>query len=98
MQNNLATDEEKMRNISTNLKIISWNVNSIRARLPILELLLKKEQPDVLLLQETKCTNERFPKIPGYHKALFGQKSYNGVAILSKKPLKDIEYFEKDFK
>ena len=96
MQNNLATDEEKMRNISTNLKIISWNVNSIRARLPILELLLKKEQPDVLLLQETKCTNERFPKIPGYHKALFGQKSYNGVAILSKKPLKDIEYFEKD--
>jgi exodeoxyribonuclease-3 len=96
MRNNLATDEEKMINKSTNLKIISWNVNSIRARMPILELLLEKEQPDVLLLQETKCTDERFPKIPGYHRAVFGQKSYNGVAILSKKPLKDVECFDKD--
>lgn len=106
MLNNLATDKEKTtimadmskihdteNNTISGMKVISWNINSVRARLPMLKMLIDKEQPDVILLQETKCTNERFPNIPGYHKALFGQKSYNGVAILSKKPLKEVESF-----
>ncbi len=73
------------------LKIASWNVNSIRARLPNVLDWLKQAAPDVALLQEIKVQDEQFPRLEiedlGYNLALHGQKSYNGVAILSKYPL-----------
>ena len=68
------------------MRIISWNINSVRARLPRLLALLKRHRPDVLCLQETKVTNQDFPEIQlstaGYYSILYGQTSYNGVAIL----------------
>jgi exodeoxyribonuclease III len=77
-------------------KIITWNVNSIRTRIDQLIMLLQKESPAVVLLQEIKCENSQFPQNEiqdlGYNIAIFGQKSYNGVAILSKFPLEDIKY------
>ncbi|MGQ0761284.1 MAG: exodeoxyribonuclease III [Acidobacteriota bacterium] len=70
------------------MKIATWNVNSILARLPNVTRWLEKEKPDVLCLQETKCSDDKFPlleiKAVGYDCVLFGQQSYNGVAILSK--------------
>lgn len=76
-------------------KIISWNVASIRARLPALERLLSEYTPDIVLLQETKTTEEQFPFLDmaalGYKVALSPQKAYNGVAILSKEPITDIK-------
>jgi exodeoxyribonuclease-3 len=75
-------------------KIISWNVNSVRSRILHLKMLLEKDSPNVVLLQEIKCENEQFPKEEieelGYNIAIFGQKSYNGVAILSKEPIEDV--------
>ena len=75
-------------------KIISWNVNSINARIESLSELLKNENPDVLLLQEIKCLENTFPfeylLELGYNSAICGQKTYNGVAILSKYPLEDV--------
>ena len=76
------------------MKIVTWNVNSIRARLEHLTDWLKSSRPDIVLLQETKCEEIAFPKALledlGYNIALSGQKSYNGVAILSKYPLEDV--------
>ncbi len=76
------------------MKIASWNVNSIRARLEPALAWLNQAKPDVLCLQEIKCVDENFPREPfealGYNCAVHGQKSYNGVAILSKRPLEDI--------
>ena len=73
-------------------KIVSWNVNSIRVRLPHLSELIKSTNPDIVMLQETKSTNADFPyndiKQFGYEVLTVGQKSYNGVAILSKIPIK----------
>ena len=70
------------------MKIATWNVNSILARLPHVTRWLQSEQPDVLCIQETKCADEKFPtldfKAVGYDCVIFGQQSYNGVAILSK--------------
>ncbi len=70
------------------LRVVSWNVNSINMRLERLCGFLKRESPDLVCLQELKCTEENFPlsqiKGLGYHAAVFGQKAYNGVAILSK--------------
>ncbi|MGE0108423.1 MAG: exodeoxyribonuclease III [Bdellovibrionales bacterium] len=74
--------------------IASWNVNSVRARLPLLLKWLSEAQPDVLLLQELKCMDEDFPRLEvesmGYKTAVWGQKSYNGVAILSRYPLQEV--------
>ncbi len=74
--------------------VSTWNVNSVRARLEHLVGWLKEARPDVCLLQETKVVDEVFPKEPledlGYNIAVFGQKSYNGVAILSKIPFDDV--------
>ncbi|MEO5721996.1 MAG: exodeoxyribonuclease III [Chthoniobacterales bacterium] len=71
------------------MKIVSWNINSLRKRQERLLAWLAETQPDVVCLQETKCTDEQFPaadlRMAGYHCAFHGQKSYNGVAILSKK-------------
>ncbi|RMF02089.1 MAG: exodeoxyribonuclease III, partial [Alphaproteobacteria bacterium] len=76
------------------MKIASWNVNSIRARLPRVLDWLRDFAPDVALLQEIKCMEETFPALEigdlGYNIAVFGQKSYNGVAILSKRPIDDV--------
>jgi len=76
------------------MRIASWNVNSIRARLESTLDWLTAAQPDVVLLQELKCTVGDFPREAiedlGYNVALHGQKSYNGVAILSKLPLEDV--------
>ena len=73
------------------MKIATWNVNSIRARLPNVLDWLRDAAPDVALLQELKTVDDGFPRLEiedlGYNCAVVGQKSYNGVAILSKRPL-----------
>lgn len=77
------------------VKIASWNVNSIKARLPNALAWLREAKPDIVLLQETKCVDDAFPRLEfedlGYNLAVHGQKSYNGVAILSKAPLEDVQ-------
>ena len=74
--------------------IASWNINSVRARLEILQSWLQSVQPDVLLLQELKCQDEQFPLLEiqnlGYQAIISGQKAYNGVAILSKHPIVEL--------
>lgn len=76
------------------MNIVTWNVNSIRVRLDAVCQWLKDHQPDVLLLQEIKCMNEAFPHEAfdpyGYNIAVYGQKTFNGVAILSKHPIEDV--------
>ena len=71
------------------MKISSWNVNSVRARLINILNYLKTSRPDILLIQEIKTQKESFPfddfKKLGYQSYVHGQKSYNGVSILSKK-------------
>ena len=73
------------------MKIISWNVNSVRARIENIKDYINNSAPDILLLQEIKTLNENFPndefKNLGYSSYVFGQKSYNGVAIISKQEL-----------
>ena len=68
--------------------VASWNINSVRARTDRLLGWLDARRPDVVCLQELKCTDEQFPSDPvqplGYHPVLFGQKTYNGVAILAR--------------
>ena len=77
------------------MKIATWNVNSIRTRLAHVCAWLGETQPDVVLFQEIKTTQETFPfealEDLGYNLAVYGQKSYNGVAIASKFPLEDIQ-------
>ena len=76
------------------MKIVSWNINSLRKRQERLLVWLAETQPDVVCLQETKCTDDQFPELAlksaGYHSAFHGQKSYNGVAILSKLEPRDV--------
>ena len=76
------------------MKIASWNVNSVKVRLPHLLDFLKSAQPDVLCLQEIKCLEDDFPRLEvaalGYKVEAIGQRAYNGVAILSKEPARDI--------
>jgi len=82
------------------MKLATWNVNSIRARLERLIVWLEKHQPDVICLQELKSTDEAFPgqaiAEAGYHGAVWGQKTYNGVAILSKTEPAEVERGIKD--
>ena len=77
------------------MKIISWNVNSVRARIINLLEYIKSSKPDILLLQEIKTQDENFPyedfKKKGYESYVYGQKSYNGVAIVSKIKVKNIK-------
>jgi exodeoxyribonuclease-3 len=76
------------------MKIATWNVNSLKVRLPQVLDWLAAAGPDILCLQETKTTDENFPveaiEAAGYHCVYSGQKTYNGVAILSKMPAEDI--------
>ncbi len=77
------------------MKIISWNVNSVRARIENILSYIKESNPDILFLQEIKTQNENFPletfKKLGYYSYVFGQKSYNGVAFLSKFKIRDVK-------
>jgi exodeoxyribonuclease-3 len=76
-----------------NIKISSFNVNSIRARLPAFHTWIKNSNPDIILLQEIKSLEETFPfdEFPSYNIATLGQKTYNGVAILSKFRIEDVQ-------
>lgn len=76
------------------MKIVTWNVNSLRARMPRVLEFLERADPDVVCLQETKVIDDLFPgddlEAAGYQLAFHGQKTYNGVAILSKSPIEDV--------
>ena len=76
------------------MRIASWNVNSINARVETVLAWFKEAAPDVACLQEIKCVDEAFPREPfeslGYNVLTHGQKTYNGVALLSKTPLEDV--------
>lgn len=76
------------------LSIASWNVNSIKARLPNVIEWLKEASPDIACLQEIKTVDDAFPRLEieelGYNVETVGQKSYNGVALLSKKPIEEV--------
>jgi exodeoxyribonuclease III len=81
--------------------VATWNVNSVKARMPHLLEWLATAAPDVVLLQETKCVNEEFPRLEleslGWNLALRGQKTYNGVAVLSRlKIVEEIASLEGD--
>lgn len=77
------------------MRLITWNINSLRLRLPLLKLIVEQEAPDIVCLQETKVPDPLFPAqalaemgLP--HQAYKGMKSYNGVAILSRHPLQSV--------
>ena len=76
------------------MKLAAWNINSLKVRLPQLLDFLATRTPDVVCLQETKLTDENFPvaeiEAAGYHVVFSGQKTYNGVAILSRAPMADV--------
>ncbi len=76
------------------MKLATWNVNSLTVRLPQLLDWLGQQQPDVLVLQETKLTDDKFPQADisaaGWHSVWFGQKTYNGVALLARSAPQDV--------
>jgi len=76
------------------MQIVTWNVNSVRARMPRVLEFLERVSPDIVCLQETKVVDELFPRgvfeDAGYQVAFHGQKTYNGVAILSKSNIEDV--------
>lgn len=76
------------------MKITSWNVNSLNVRLPHLLQWLDEVKPDIVALQETKLSDDKFPRLEleaaGYHTVFAGQKSYNGVALLSRTPIDEV--------
>jgi exodeoxyribonuclease-3 len=78
------------------MKIACWNVNSVKVRLPHLLAFLETAQPDILCLQETKCLADEFPRLEiaalGYRVETLGQRAYNGVALLSRQPARDIVF------
>ena len=77
------------------MRIATWNINGVKARIDTLLRWLKETSPDVVCLQEIKCVDEAFPAFEvealGYNVAVHGQKGFNGVALLSKSPLEDVE-------
>ena len=79
---------------SNSISIATWNINSVRLRLPIVQRFLEEEAPDVLCLQEIKCQEHQFPYEPlaamGYeYAAVHGQKGYHGVATVSRIPMRE---------
>ena len=76
------------------MRIATWNVNSVRARLPRVIEWLERTRPDVVCLQEIKCLDDQFPWEPlqdaGYNCVVHGQKTYNGVAILARRRIEDV--------
>ena len=77
------------------MKIATWNVNSLNVRLPHLLDWLARESPDAVGLQEIKCEDTKFPieaiREAGYDAVFAGQKTYNGVAILARTPINDVQ-------
>src|SRR3546814_3294913 len=77
------------------MKIASWNVNSLNVRLPHLQQWLGQCQPDIVALQETKLEDHKFPDSElaelGYRSVFAGQKTYNGVAIVSRSPASEVQ-------
>jgi exodeoxyribonuclease-3 len=90
-----AVTSATLPEMAVSLKLATWNVNSIRARLDAVLSWLETEQPDVLCMQETKVDDDDFPsdemQMLGYAVAMAGQPTYNGVAILSRLPMKEIQ-------
>jgi exodeoxyribonuclease-3 len=81
------------------MKIVSWNINSLRIRIGLIKKLIKEQNPDIICFQETKVQDEHFPlleiKSLGYDFIEFiGEKSYNGVAIISKIPISNIKKYD----
>lgn len=79
--------------------VATWNINSVRLRMPLVEQFLKDYELDVLCLQETKCPDEHFPlkefhKLGYEHIAISGQKGYHGVATISRRPISHIDVVE----
>ncbi|HEX7532092.1 MAG TPA: exodeoxyribonuclease III, partial [Methyloceanibacter sp.] len=76
------------------MKIATWNINGIKARIDAATTWLKSASPDIACLQEIKCVDEAFPKEAfealGYNVAVHGQKGFNGVALLSKLPFDEV--------
>ena len=77
------------------MRIVSWNINSVRARLNSVERFVKEHNPDIICFQETKAMDDQFPRkffedLGFAHIALHGQKSYHGVAMVSRMPLEDV--------
>jgi len=76
------------------VNVVSWNVNSLNVRLPQVLDFLAEARPDVMALQETKLPDERFPRTAlralGYEACFIGQKTYNGVALISRSPASDV--------
>ncbi len=76
------------------MRIATWNINSVNARIETVLAWFREASPDVACLQEIKCVDEKFPaeafESLGYNVAVHGQKAYNGVALLSKFPLEDV--------
>src|ERR1700750_2280754 len=76
------------------MRIATWNVNSVKQRIDNLTAWLSERRPDIVCLQETKCVDEAFPREAfealGYNVAVHGQKTFNGVAILSKHPFDEV--------
>lgn len=82
------------------MRLLTWNINSVRLRLPLLDQVITAAQPDIICLQETKCPDEFFPlahlDMQGYpYQHIWGQKSYNGVCILSKLPFETPQMFDR---
>lgn len=77
------------------MKIVSWNVNSVRTRLDRLKSFLETDRPDIVCLQELKCQDSEYPTDEiaalGYYSAIYGQRTYHGVAIVAKSPISDIQ-------
>ena len=77
------------------MKIATWNINGVRARIDTALAWVKEAAPEIVCLQEIKCEDAAFPSVAfedlGYNVATHGQKGFNGVALLSKLPLEDIE-------
>lgn len=80
---------------TSELNVVNWNINSVRARLDALDHLITSSNPDILMLQEIKCQNTQFPhdiaENHRYNMSINGIKSYNGVAILSKFPIEEVK-------
>tara|TARA_R110001599_G_scaffold132947_2_gene310179 strand:+ start:58 stop:864 length:807 start_codon:yes stop_codon:yes gene_type:complete len=83
-----------LRHLDHTMKLATWNINSLTVRLPQVLDWLAANPVDALCLQELKLSDDKFPREAlqqaGYHSAVFGQKTYNGVAILSRTPLRDV--------
>ena len=82
------------------MRLITWNINSVRLRIELLARLVEETKPDIVCLQETKVEDALFPgkriaEMGLPHQAIWGQKSYNGVAILARQPVSDIQRFDR---